>query len=203
MTHVRPISCAFFVGGYVEWVLPDEGHIIGTRRSSRIAAILAAILTLCASCRAEDALLPRRGVSIEVDSAVYHLKPYIADFIIWSYTVDITVTIRNDSDRKIYLSQYCRPWFVTRADADTTSLILGEFGGCVGTVTEPILPLPILPTLPHTQRVELSADNSWRRMPRVSIANDTGTLALNFVFTDRFGRGYARVRSAPFRVVAP
>ena len=162
-------------------------------RAAAIAGVFT-VLGLATAC--DESTSPLRQVTVEVDSAVYHLQQHPV-----SYSLDLTATVRNGSDRDVYLYRRCGYWHLARADGDTTSLTLGQYG-CIE--EDPVQPDIIPPGGEYVRLFHITGSNSPDTRPRITIANHIGTLALSYWISDAPDeRKSKRVTSAPFRVEPP
>lgn len=172
------------------------------RRLSRIAQVLvplALVATGLASCVSDSSFAPSNGLEVAVDSSVYHLTLMSGGY--W-YQMNMNVTIVNNSDKTVYLSQDCGSWSIRRANGDPTRLLLGEYGCAdIGGVSRPA-PLAIAAGDSYSKPFRIEGTNSPQTRPKITIEDNIGTLVFSYVFTNPDGTGGVSVRSAPF-VVAP
>jgi hypothetical protein len=150
-----------------------------------------------AACGSEKTVDPTHGVTISVDSAVYHLQPWFE----FDYGIQLTVTVANEGDQVVFLSQDCGSRFLMRADSsDKTRLFLGSYA-CIESPRQ--TPLHIDPGQSYSRTLRLTGSHSPLTRPPITIENNTGTMVFGYVFTDPDGRPISRVHSTPFRVEPP
>lgn len=162
-----------------------------------IGAGMIAVLASCASERPFDP----SGLSVNVDSAVYHLQPQQGHT--W-YQINLTFTIVNNKDYAVFLGQYCGSWSIDRADeADKTPLYLGEYGCALTGGPGSPQPITLAPGEKFSRTFRVTGSNSPDTRPPITIENNTGTLVFSWGLTDDFGTPVGVARSAPFRVEPP
>ena len=131
-----------------------------------------------------------------VDSSAYHLMPASG-----GYAITLRVTVVNDSDQDVFISQDCGSWRLARAsESDKTTLYLGAYECIEG---ERQQPLAIAAGDEHSRTFRLTGSNSPLTRPPITIENNTGTLVFSYTFTDPMGDPRGNVRSAPFSVLPP
>ncbi|HEX6574960.1 MAG TPA: hypothetical protein VF042_08295, partial [Gemmatimonadaceae bacterium] len=84
--------------------------------------LASALLAACEKSTAPDPALPTKGVSIVVDSAAYHLQRRGS----LGFQVNLAVTVINDSDHDVFISQRCGYYSLTRTNG--SEIWLGAYG---------------------------------------------------------------------------
>ncbi len=159
------------------------------------SGLLSLLLAACDGSIATDPSLPRRGVEVVVDSAVYHLQPWQ-----YGYQVNLAVTVINDGDHDVYLAQHCGFWGLQRADGNTARLELGAYG-CSG--ESRTSPLRIPAGTRYTKTFTLDGSFQPQARPPVTLDNYIGTVKIRYSFTNPSGTDFRSIQSEPFMVLPP
>ena len=172
--------------------LPPQAILYGMSRAFVLTLVMACA---CNGGAPTDPNLPRRGVTIEVDSVVYHLKPTQ-----YGYEVNMTVTIVNDGDSDVYLSKYCGSWRLGRADGGTEWIELGAYA-CI---EEPRRdPVTVRAGTRFTETYHLSGSYQRQRNPPITMREYTGSMVFHRTFSNPSGTNWLSLHSDPFIVRPP
>jgi hypothetical protein len=163
-------------------------------------ALLAGILFVSIlACRSKPGIVDTRGVTVRVDSAVYHLQEPSSVY----YVVNLVATVTNGSPKTIYLSQFCGSWALRRADTtDHRLLMLGSYACFAASFKFP-KPLSVAAGQTYSHAFKLSGSNSPDTRPRLTIDDQTGSMVFIYGLADSTGRPIGSVKSLPFRVEPP
>lgn len=120
---------------------PAVVHVGGRQRGperrrrwvGRIGMVLPVWTLWSTGCthREIDSPEPVIRASVQVDSAVYHLRPWISGAQLVGYLVDLRVTLTNESTVPLYVEHFCGigpepDYQVRRPPGDSTFVLMGE-----------------------------------------------------------------------------
>ena len=160
-----------------------------------LAVLTLVLVSACDGSGPTDPSLPKRGVSIEVDSAVYHLVPRQ-----FGYEVNMTVTIVNDGDSDVYLSKYCGSWRLGRADGDTEWIELGAYACIEENRRDPVT---VKAGTRFTETYRLMGFYQRQRNPPITMREYTGSMVFHRTFSNPSGTAWLSLHSQPFVVRPP
>lgn len=165
----------------------------------RIASLVL-FVTIASGCDGSlgpESFLPKKGVEVVVDSAVYHLQTTQ-----YGWSVNVTASVINGSDRDVYLWQDCGYWSVSRPSHDDPALVLGVYGCAFVSSARPA-PRLIAAGDRYTETFKLTGELQPQARPAITIENNIGSMLFRYQFTDPLGTKVVPVISLPFEVKSP
>lgn len=159
--------------------------------------LLVAISSACEGSLAPDDYLPRKGVEIVVDSAVYHLQTST-----YGWYINVAASVVNGSDQDIYLSQDCGYWGVSRPSNSDSYLVLGAYDCAAGGLARPA-PRLIAAGDRYTETFKLHGGIELQARPQILLENNIGPVLFRYMFTDPLATKGVSVKSTPFQVLPP
>jgi hypothetical protein len=166
--------------------------------SKLVLPLLASVLlAACERSTAPDPSLPTKDVRIVVDSAVYHLHRRGS----LGFQVNVAVTVINDSDHDVFLSQHCGYYALTRTDG--SNLELGAYACALpGGVPMPT-PIRINARARYTKVFNLYGSIQPQARPQITLEDNVGNVKFSYGFTNESGTASMSLQSAPFTVLPP
>ena len=156
---------------------------------------LVAIATACESSLAPDDFLPRKGVEIVVDSAVYHLQTAK-----YGWFINVTASVVNNSNEDIYLSQDCGYYGVGRPGEGDLYLALGDYACADGSPGRPASRL-IAAGERYSETFRLAGGIQLQARPQILLENNIGPVVFRYMFTDPLATKGVPLKSKPFEVL--
>ena len=139
---------------------------------------------------------PNANVSVQVDSAVYHLRPDRN-----AYAITLSATIVNNGDHEVYLSRFCPTFTLARPAGYAGRLEFGQYAcAAVGGAAPPTLTLS--PGATHTESFKLIGSEQPQATPKITLNELIGPAAFGFVVSTDLKR-FKSAMSAPFLLAPP
>ena len=155
-----------------------------------------ALLVACESTGPEPSL-PTKGVSIVVDSAAYHLQRRGS----FGFQANVAVTVINDSDHEVFISQSCGNYALRRVDG--SSLEFGAYA-CALSGGAPIpTPIRVDAKTRYTKVFDLHGSIQPQARPQITLEDNVGEVKFRYVFTDESGSQSVSLESESFRILPP
>jgi Tol biopolymer transport system component len=160
-------------------------------------ALILALLGACERSTSPDSSLPTKGVSIVVDSSAYHLQRRGS----LGFEVNIVVTVVNDSDHDVFISQYCGYYSLKRADG--SRIWLGAYGCAdVGGAGIPT-PIRVEAGARYAKVFNMYGAIQPQARPQITLEDNVGEVKFTYAFTNESGTASMLLESAPFTVLPP
>jgi hypothetical protein len=160
-------------------------------------ALALALISACERSTSPDSWLPTKGVSIVVDSSAYHLQRRGS----LGFEVNIVVTVVNDSDHDVFISQYCGYYSLKRADG--SRIWLGAYGCAdVGGAGIPT-PIRVEAGARYAKVFNMYGAIQPQARPQITLEDNVGEVKFTYAFTNESGTSSMLLESAPFTVLPP